>query len=158
MTKTLFILGTLLLLIAGPSLATQSADLDWGRIKTLYNGDTSDVIYDRSGSVGTLTPLEPTLTAPEHAKLAFVLGVIQEAQQQRPDLEIWRDRELQELLEGCDRGAGDWFKKVGGWIREHVQFSMNGSGWNFQINSSHGCIVVSIPWGFGGGWSIRDCL
>ncbi len=158
MTKTLFILGTLLLLIAGPALATQSADLDWGRVKTLYNGNSSEVVLERSGGMGTLTPLEPTLTAPEHANLAFILGVIKEAQRQRPELEIWRDPELRELLEGGDRGLGEWAKKIGGWIRGHVQFSMNPSGFNFQINSGHGCIVVSIPWGFGGGWDIRDCL
>ncbi len=157
MTKTLFIIGTILLMLGAPALAGQTSEMDWGRVKTLYGGEGDDVQYERSGggNYGTLWPVSPTLEYTEHQVL-FVFEMLQEAQRQRPELEIWRDPELQELMAGGDRGVGDWFKKVFGWVREHVQFSMDPSGFNILVITDNGCLGFGFPWI--GNWSFGPCV
>jgi len=158
MTKTLFILGPLLLLVAGSALAGQTAAIDWGSVKTLYGGAApSDIDQPRAGggNYGTLTPVEPTLTAPDLARTAFILGVLRDARRELPDLDLWRDSEFGELLDGGDRGDS-WLHKVVNWIQNHVTLSTNPSGITFQVRWDGGCLGFWHEFG-GNAWSFGAC-
>ena len=53
MTKTLFILGTILLMLGAPAMAGQTSDTNWSRVKTIYGGEGGEVQFERSGGGNT---------------------------------------------------------------------------------------------------------
>ncbi len=154
MSKTLLALGSILLMFSTAAMAGQASDTDWGRVKTLYGGQPGEIEFDRGGW-GTLTPVEPTLTSPEDRAL-FIYDMLLLARDQRPDLEIWKDPEIIDLLDSGERGATNWIKKIFGWVLEHVQFSTSPSGFNFYIRWDNGCFGLWRNWDQG--WGFGPCV
>lgn len=164
MFRTLILLTMAGALFAGAALASQAAESDWGQVKSLYRAGSPDIQWDR-GHVGSLTRLEPSLTLPEPSltaaeqiQLPILMKALREVQTRRPDLEIWEDGQLLDLMEKFDAGEVGFWGEILEWIHSHVTISMDPSGFNFQVQNDNGCVNIHLGWVWGGDWSFGPCI